>query len=104
MDDTKVFAGRFCFNPLPARRPGATQNHNSMHHLSLVSILSQPEGRELRLEHNLLYLDMSFQSSPSPKAGSYSSSNSISLINPSFNPLPARRPGATETLGAAILQ
>jgi len=36
-----------------------------------VSILSQPEGREL-LEHgDIEDTDTEFQSSPSPKAGSY---------------------------------
>ncbi len=37
-----------CFNPLPARRPGATLLHLSDANSDAVSILSQPEGRELR--------------------------------------------------------
>ena len=36
-----------------------------------VSILSQPEGRELLVIAWTKYAGMSFQSSPSPKAGSY---------------------------------
>ena len=38
---------------------------------SLVSILSQPEGRELQVLQMKKMLQMKFQSSPSPKAGSY---------------------------------
>ncbi len=63
------------FNPLPARRPGATQVNDIY--------------RELALE---------FQSSPSPKAGSYESSiGDFGRVN-RFNPLPARRPGATRNV------
>ena len=36
------------FNPLPARRPGATANPDERDDILAVSILSQPEGRELR--------------------------------------------------------
>ncbi len=36
-----------------------------------------------------------FQSSPSPKAGSYFDNWFNSVVLPGFNPLPARRPGAT---------
>ncbi len=84
-----------CFNPLPARRPGATGFSFRGECLDLVSILSQPEGRELpgttsRLVQALTVSILSqpegrelrilipaasgafkFQSSPSPKAGSY---------------------------------
>ena len=84
-----------------------------------VSILSQPEGRELHSPQRGLLLPLVFQSSPSPKAGSYrpiralgqlratfqsspspkaGSYNRYSLLPFShncFNPLPARRPGAT---------
>ncbi len=83
------------FNPLPARRPGATEPSYAGHHLEAVSILSQPEGRELHVTAYLTNLVVgvsilsqpegrelpvkveyaglgeSFQSSPSPKAGSY---------------------------------
>ncbi len=60
------------FNPLPARRPGATLRGFSIGFGSSVSILSQPEGREL----------------PGPNSAGC---RGISR----FNPLPARRPGAT---------
>ena len=83
------------FNPLPARRPGATVNYLHQFIFPKVSILSQPEGRELLLGTDLhragqevsilsqpegrelplgrlaLNFDIMFQSSPSPKAGSY---------------------------------
>ncbi len=36
------------FNPLPARRPGATPYTTCHNLLFQVSILSQPEGRELQ--------------------------------------------------------
>jgi len=39
--------------------------------LLTVSILSQPEGRELRVKFKLSTPYLWFQSSPSPKAGSY---------------------------------
>ncbi len=83
------------FNPLPARRPGATPAGESVSRRQPVSILSQPEGRELRewggKSHVIIRVSIlsqpegrelllvsccvcgvdKFQSSPSPKAGSY---------------------------------
>ena len=38
----------WCFNPLPARRPGATVLFRAGEGMAQVSILSQPEGRELQ--------------------------------------------------------
>ncbi len=63
------------FNPLPARRPGATFVWADFHHGWML-----------------------FQSSPSPKAGSYMfyMANLCNILG--FNPLPARRPGATNQL------
>ncbi len=64
------------FNPLPARRPGATHN---------VPRCRPPV--------------QGFQSSPSPKAGSYQIKYTVKHMTPcSFNPLPARRPGATRVI------
>ena len=60
------------FNPLPARRPGAT---------------TEDTGGAFE--------EFQFQSSPSPKAGSYAPPNSVNDSAIGFNPLPARRPGAT---------
>ena len=109
-----------CFNPLPARRPGATLKPCPSNMSNLVSILSQPEGRELRelpviytmqqkvsilsqpegrellQEFLRIQTDEWFQSSPSPKAGSYPSPAKNTPGLSSFNPLPARRPGATQ--------
>ena len=89
-----------CFNPLPARRPGATESSCCDLPAELVSILSQPEGRELLSFSGLPSNFLRFQSSPSPKAGSYYSLHSLSIPFICFNPLPARRPGATITLPA----
>ncbi len=68
-----VVAGRmaYCFNPLPARRPGATHKASKVPPKYNVSILSQPEGRELHQFFGKVYIVVKFQSSPSPKAGSY---------------------------------
>ncbi len=60
-----------CFNPLPARRPGATVIAQRPAFAKDVSILSQPEGRELRYLFHAVFVVLRFQSSPSPKAGSY---------------------------------
>ncbi len=60
-----------------------------------VSILSQPEGRELPPSLQLYVRTFLFQSSPSPKAGSYRATSKPTWMRSSFNPLPARRPGAT---------
>ncbi len=62
---------RLGFNPLPARRPGATAPLAQIPPDAEVSILSQPEGRELLREAADVLVDEWFQSSPSPKAGSY---------------------------------
>ena len=87
--------GLFRFNPLPARRPGATRSFPALWFEEYVSILSQPEGRELRNASGLRPSSFSFQSSPSPKAGSYYHVQRPNHPVSSFNPLPARRPGAT---------
>ncbi len=83
------------FNPLPARRPGATLICGVMALVVLVSILSQPEGRELRPRQPKQQRSRRFQSSPSPKAGSYVDATDEQFAALGFNPLPARRPGAT---------
>ncbi len=60
-----------------------------------VSIPSQPEGRELLEALVASKPWLKFQSPPSPKAGSYSFQPVCDTANNGFNPLPARRPGAT---------
>ncbi len=87
---------RRSFNPLPARRPGATPEVQQAMERALVSILSQPEGRELHNRHTIFSARAAFQSSPSPKAGSYKIHVALYGQVESFNPLPARRPGATK--------
>ncbi len=131
-----------CFNPLPARRPGATFSHAPRCVLTLmfqsspspkagsycaldvyytlalqfqsspspkagsynpilllsfaerVSILSQPEGRELRSPERVrLILDM-FQSSPSPKAGSYKGDPEKASAYAKFQSSPSPKAGS----------
>ncbi len=91
----------FGFNPLPARRPGATFAINFNNLPFSVSIPSQPEGRELQklcIGGEAVEL---FQSPPSPKAGSYLRNPAILHPYRRFNPLPARRPGATAAIAAS---
>ena len=85
------------FNPHPARRPGATVRPAAVRPVWDVSILTRPEGRVLLgFQFSLGPVRWLFQSSPGPKAGCYSGISSITAaIAASFNPHPARRPGAT---------
>ena len=85
------------FNPHPARRPGATHYlgaHYQEH--GEVSILTRPEGR---VQHHVVYQHENpangFQSSPGQKAGCNTDNRAPSPADCSFNPHPARRPGAT---------
>ncbi len=106
------------FNPLPARRPGATLNRLSgakqirvsilsqpegreLHHrykiaqeYGLVSILSQPEGRELLSKTSNSCRCYTFQSSPSPKAGSYDYFGVSEPIITSFQSSPSPKAGS----------
>ncbi len=77
---------------------------NRMSVSARVSILSQPEGRELLRSRATLIGNYMFQSSPSPKAGSYVMRRWYRLIMQCFNPLPARRPGATIALEKALAE
>ncbi len=69
-----------------------------------VSILSQPEGRELPERLEKITAEGKFQSSPSPKAGSYHAACIVILYFYRFNPLPARRPGATNAVIVLALE
>ena len=150
---TALVSWSSCFNPHPARRPGATSPTASVHlHLHRdVSILTRPEGRVQRSACGLnsgwrscfnphparrpgatspecLIRDVSlferFQSSPGQKAGCncrncgrHAGLVVVSILtrpegrvqplvpirsrrNSSFNPHPARRPGATRGTAA----
>ncbi len=57
---------QICFNPLPARRPGATVDIQNLIDVVQVSILSQPEGRELLKEFPQLkgFINVSILSQP----------------------------------------
>ncbi len=54
------------FNPLPARRPGATEATGKLEGINVVSILSQPEGRELlrTFERHQRHVHVSILSQP----------------------------------------
>ena len=83
------------FNPHPARRPGAADRGGGAPHSPRgVSILTRPGGRVLlaRIEDQLVPLE--FQSSPGPEAGCCPPSRRSVPSPSSFNPHPARRPGA----------
>ena len=61
-----------------------------------VSILTRPEGRVLRDALVPRRRAYRFQSSPGPKAGCYAEQDDHPILpHRSFNPHPARRPGAT---------
>ncbi len=140
----KVTTQIFWFQSSPSPKAGSYPSQAAqVFAFAYVSILSQPEGRELPAPWSSPMCITKFQSSPSPKAGSYLSTSSLSsllcgvsilsqpegrelleslyttlqllrvsilsqpegrelLQKPSgmiwigrFNPLPARRPGAT---------
>ncbi len=83
------------FNPLPARRPGATGTHSSNSSPVEVSILSQPEGRELRCKVVGAVQHPGFNPLPARRPGATFTEQQPRTFRPCFNPLPARRPGAT---------
>ena len=60
-----------------------------------VPILSRPEGPELPASATVCALQLTFQSSPGPKARSYVKITFSILKQVCSNPLQARRPGAT---------
>ena len=60
------------FQSSPSPKAGSYESFESVFNKVTVSILSQPEGRELRYIHIIPAIKTyEFQSSPSPKAGSY---------------------------------
>ena len=87
-----------CFNPRPARRPGAAATSTPCSReewSSTVSILARPEGRALPLPGGWSRWNSRFQSSPGPKAGRCPPGRAHERGNAlCFNPRPARRPGA----------
>ena len=100
-----LLAGRphrraLCFNPRPARRPGATTPFEVFRDVRFLGFQSSPgpkAGRYLRVSFGLNTPLSPFQSSPGPKAGRYSAARwTCSGISRRFNPRPARRPGATD--------
>ena len=99
-----------CFNPRPARRPGATRvtARSPISWFSeAVSILARPAGRALRRPQDLgdgsTTLEVRFNPRPARRPGATASGNhrATALVgrSRSFNPRPARRPGATSSGG-----
>ncbi len=93
-----------CFNPHPARRPGATLLQRcATRRVVGVSILTRPEDR-VRPDGFLSTSGMlsGFQSSPGPKTGcDHRGGRASRATAAGFNPHPARRPGATEPRSVA---
>ncbi len=87
-----------CFNPLPARRPGATGTPRGPRCRNRVSILSQPEGRELPSAPATCAPHHPFQSSPSPKAGSYYRGDLMALLDDVFQSSPSPKAGSYHSL------
>ena len=85
-----------CFNPRPARRPGAAGVALGIRVvLMLVSILARPEGRALRLRlPRRPQPHPSFNPRPARRPGAASRNRPVLAYRASFNPRPARRPGA----------
>ena len=86
-----------CFNPHPARRPGATSATYGVRStlLPFQSSPGQKAGCNLsRTTFRVIWAR--FQSSPGQKAGCNPSASLVMRMSGScFNPHPARRPGAT---------
>ena len=86
-----------CFNPRPARRPGAT-SRRSCRLQSTTLFQSSPGPQAGRYRRTVCVSPGStlFQSSPGPQAGRYSRHCRCGPGRQcGFNPRPARRPGAT---------
>ena len=80
-------ACRTCFNPHPARRPGATQRQ-------AVSILTRPEGRvQPALLSAMVKVYTRFQSSPGQKAGCNASMFSVLGSEWLFQSSPGQKAG-----------
>ena len=87
---------RRCFNPHPARRPGATWTIPAIAGPTTVSILTWPEGRvQQQRACAVQSAGIGFQSSPGQKAGCNTPVPTPTRGSCCFNPHPARRPGAT---------
>ena len=87
------------FNPRPARRPGAAARTAARQKSAELSFQSSPgpkAGRCLRHRPDPT-ADIWFQSSPGPKAGRCRETRSLRRCRRSFNPRPARRPGAASS-------
>ena len=65
----------------------------------IVSILSQPEGRELRSLGLIFQEYFLFQSSPSPKAGSYTNRSGSSHSMHRFQSSPSPKAGSYDSRG-----
>ena len=91
----KRWLNRYCFNPLPTRRPGGTRDVRLGEVADPVSIRSRPEGREEPRRGTWCRGSIRFQSAPDPKAGRNVDRPRGQVRPVGFNPLPTRRPGGT---------
>src|SRR5579884_719624 len=94
-----------CFNPHPARRPGATPSRLVLAPIGMC-FNPHPARRPgaTYTKKGLVVVEDVFQSSPGPKTGCHSARP----LSPrrrvwSFNPHPARRPGATRSTAPVFL-
>ena len=97
----EVTAGHQCFNPHPARRPGASGTSILMSTGRYnVSILTRPEDRVLRRSVQATpCLDGCFNPHPARRPGASRMRRcSCAGVLSCFNPHPARRPGASQLL------
>ena len=94
-----------CFNPLPAREPGAT--FAAVETIFCTSgrfnpLPAREPGATVAIGNTSTDVRPRFQSSPGPRAGSnHIMRNASTLVGSSFNPLPAREPGATKVVSTA---
>ncbi len=85
-----------CFNPHPARRPGATSIEIHRSDLVMVSILTRPEDRvQLRKREFVVRSLYCFNPHPARRPGATTLFFLMKTALARFNPHPARRPGAT---------
>ncbi len=93
---SKAEQGSASFNPPPARRPGETHRPRERS-LGPAPFQSAPGPQAFELE-----LARLFQSAPGPQAGGNITYGIFATAVSCFNPPPARRPGETAHIAAAI--
>ena len=87
-----------CFNPHPARRPGATEDRSCVALGDGVSILTRPEGRVQRKARALPRSSWMFQSSPGQKAGCNPGRRGHGSSSTAFQSSPGQKAGCNAML------